>query len=155
MSAPTGSVSKVRAARAAGKRAGLKDIRAIDPTWSSASLAARRRVVTPTGQGQKGSVSRGRRGLPGGAAGLNGGERRRIGTRKPGARLITESDIEPGRPAACGRLGREAVGGSITRGVARDFQFCTAALVVQRSGSGATFVGAVTGLEQQRNSQLR
>src|SRR5215813_2628624 len=100
MSAPTGSVSKVRAARAAGKRAGLKDIRAIDPTWSSASLAARRRVVTPTGQGQKGSVSRGRRGLPGGAAGLNGGERRRIGTRKPGAGLITESDIEPGRPAA-------------------------------------------------------
>jgi hypothetical protein len=33
------------------------------------------------------------------------------------------------------------VGGSITRGVARDFQFCTAKLVVQRSGSGGTFVG--------------
>jgi hypothetical protein len=41
------------------------------------------------------------------------------------------------------RLGRGVVGGSITRGVARDFQFCTATLVVQRSGSGATFVGAV------------
>src|SRR5215471_19284948 len=42
------------------------------------------------------------------------------------------------------RLGRGVVGGSITRGVARDFQFCTARLVVLRSGSGATFVGAVT-----------
>jgi hypothetical protein len=51
-----------------------------------------------------------------------------------------------GRNAPC-RLGRGVVGGSITRGIARDFQFCTAKLVVQRSGSGATFVGAVTGLD--------
>ena len=50
------------------------------------------------------------------------------------------------------RLGRGVVGGSITRGVARDFQFCTAKLVVQRSGSGATFVGAVTCAANWKNA---
>ena len=65
------------------------------------------------------------------------------------------SDVVSARAETDRRLGRGVVGGSITRGVARDFRFCTAKLVVQRSGSGATFVGAVTGLEQQRNGQWR
>jgi len=99
------------AARAAGKRADLEDIRAIDPdlvqreSWLLGSALrqvvaglpeggralvaghshrgrcarARRPGCPATGQGQRGSAGPGRRGLPGGAAGLNGGERRRIG----------------------------------------------------------------------------
>jgi hypothetical protein len=101
------------AAKAAGKRADLEDIRAIDPdlvereSWllgsalrqvaaglpeggralvaghSPTTEAAVLGLAAPgrpaTGQGQRGSAGRGRRGLPGGAAGLNGGERRRIG----------------------------------------------------------------------------
>jgi len=87
------------AARAAGRRADLEDIRAIDPDLverESLLLAsvlrqvaeglpeggrarARRPGRPATGQGQRSSAGRGRRGLPGGAAGLNGGERRRIG----------------------------------------------------------------------------
>ena len=101
------------AARAAGKRADLEDIRAIDPdlvereswllgsalrqvvaglpeggralvvghspTTEAAVLGLAGLVVPPLGKGKGGSAGRGRRGLPGGAAGLNGGERRRIG----------------------------------------------------------------------------
>ncbi len=80
--------------------------------------------------------------------------------RRPAPWRLSRSVIDSACPAGtefarrC-RLGRGGVGGSITRGVARDFQFCTATLVVHRSGSGATFVGAVTGLEQQRNGQWR
>ena len=99
------------AAKAAGKRADLKDIRAIDPdlvqreSWllglalrqvvaglpeGGRALVAGHSPTTEaavlglaggcpaTGQGQRGSAGRGRRGLPGAAAGLDGGERRRI-----------------------------------------------------------------------------
>jgi hypothetical protein len=101
------------AAKAAGKRADLEDIRAIDPdlvereswllgsalrqvvaglpeggralvaghspTTEAAVLGLAGLVVPPLGTGKGGSAGPGRRGLPGGAAGLNGGERRRIG----------------------------------------------------------------------------
>ncbi len=101
------------AAKAAGKRADLKDIRAVDPdlvereswllgsvlrqvvaglpgggralvvghspTSQAALLGARRPGRPAAGQRQRGSADRGRRGLPGGAAGLNGGERPRFG----------------------------------------------------------------------------
>jgi hypothetical protein len=89
------------AAKAAGKRADLEDIRALDPdlagreSWLLGSALrqvvaglpeggrrcarARRPGCPATGQGHRGSAGRGRRGLPGGAGGLNGGERRRIG----------------------------------------------------------------------------
>ena len=49
------------------------------PTTEAAVLGLAGRVVPPLGKGKGGSAGRGRRGLPGGAAGLNGGERRRIG----------------------------------------------------------------------------
>jgi len=70
------------------------------PTHRDRRARARRPRCPATGQGQRGSASRGRRGLPGGAAGLNG-VRDGGSARKPGAGPITQSDVEPGRPAAC------------------------------------------------------
>jgi hypothetical protein len=96
-------------ATAAGRRADLEDIRAIDPdlvepeSWLPASVLRQvaeglpeggralvaghspaseaavpglaGQVVPPPGEGKGGSAGRGRRGLPGGAAALNDGER--------------------------------------------------------------------------------
>ncbi len=102
-----------QAAKAAGKRADLQDIRATDPRLGRARVLAARLGAAADGSGAargrpgadggpqphhrgrrarahragssrhwataKGSAGRGRRGPPGGAAELNGGERRRIG----------------------------------------------------------------------------